>query len=70
MGIPHPHTIATIVIKGRSNVPSIKSMWRPGSTLVRFDMDEDAGTRRGNRGAIEIKMAMDLGPSRQLWVDA
>jgi hypothetical protein len=42
----------------------------PGGALMRLFMDDDMNTGRSNGGTIEIKVAVDLGPGREIGIDA
>jgi hypothetical protein len=67
---PHENAIAAIVVKGRANVPAVLSVGGPRGTLVGLDVNEHSGAWGRNRRAIEVVVAMHLGPGRQLWVEA
>jgi hypothetical protein len=58
------------VVKGRANVPAVFSVGGPRGSLGGLDVNEDAGAWGRYRCAIEVIVAMHLGPGRQLWVDA
>jgi hypothetical protein len=67
---PHENAIAAIVVKGRANVPAVLSVGGPRGSLGGLDVNEDAGAWGRDRRAIEVVVAIHLGPGRQLWVDA
>lgn len=60
--VPHPGTIAPIIIEGRSHVPSVQRVRCPTATFVGFIVDEDTCAGRGKWRTIEIELTMDLGP--------
>jgi hypothetical protein len=69
LGSPNVGTIALVAVKGGANVPSVNAMSGPGGALVRLFMDDDVNTRWSNGGTIEIKVAIDLGPGREIGID-
>jgi len=61
-GVLAPDCIASVRIECRSQVPSFHSMWRPCASDGGLFMNEDAYARWCNRGAVEIKWAMQFCP--------
>ena len=63
-GFIGPHCVASIGVHGGAKVPTINAMGCPTVAHAGFFMDDDAGARRSNRCAIEVKGSMELCPGR------
>ena len=57
-------------LKGRASVTAIFGMQGPGGPVCWLFMDKDMDTRGSNGCAVEIVVAIELGPSRKLWIEA
>ena len=64
LGVSGPDSVTAVQMHGQAKVPAINAMWCPTATNTGFLMDDDASPRRSNRGAIEVKGAMELCPGR------
>jgi len=64
LGVSGPDGVTVVQIHGRAKVPTINAMWCPTVMHAGFLMDDDVGPRRSNRGAVEVKGAMELCPGR------
>jgi hypothetical protein len=53
--------MAAVVVQSRAEIPAFNSMGRPSFPNGGLFVDEDASTGRGERGAVEIERAMELG---------
>lgn len=63
-----PDAVAAITVHGRADIPAIKRVRAPGTTLGGWDMDLDTDARWGNRSAVEVNRAKDLCMCRELGV--
>ena len=70
MGRGDPDAVALVVVQGGTNVPAINAMWGPSAMLIGFFMDNNAGAWRGERCAVEIKCALELGVGRKFGVES
>jgi uncharacterized protein (UPF0548 family) len=62
--------MASVVVQSRAEVPAFNSVGRPSCPNGGLFVDEDASAGRGERGAVVIERAMELGVGRECWVDA
>jgi hypothetical protein len=70
LGRPDVGAIESVGIQGRANVPAIDSVGRPGFAKGWFLVDNDMDTWGGDGSLIEIVIAVDLVPCREIGVDA
>jgi hypothetical protein len=68
-GVPQPDRVATVRIQGRADIPTVEGMGGPSGALGGLVVNEDTDAGRGNGGAVEVKMAKKLRPSRQLGIE-
>ena len=69
MCIPHPDAVAPVAVHGGADVPTVEGVWCPTCPFVGFLVNQDTNARRGNWCAVEVVVAVDLGPGGQLGVD-
>jgi hypothetical protein len=62
--------MASVMFGGGANVPSIDTVRCHVRVLVRRDVDNDMGTWRGERDAVEIKNTVEAGVGRALGLAA
>ena len=52
--------VTAVVLECRPDIPALQSVWRPCSPLCGFLMEDDFGSRRGQWGSVEVKVAKDM----------
>ena len=67
---PDVGSVAVVGVQGRTNVPTIEAMGGPRFAVGWFFMDDDMDSGGSNGSAVEIVVAVDLGPGGKLGVDA
>jgi hypothetical protein len=66
--VPDPDGETAVGLEGRANVPTIESVWGPRFAVGRFFVSNHANARRGKGRAVEVKVAMEVGPGGQVGV--
>jgi hypothetical protein len=69
-GLGDPYAVAAVVMHSWREIPAFDGMRCPGVSDCRLDVNEDAGPRWGQRRAIVVEGAVDLGIGREARVDA
>ena len=59
---------AAVMFKSRSNVPAISATSRPCGSLVRFFMDEQTCSKRGQRMFVIIKCTVESCACQTFWI--
>ena len=54
------YLVASIVVKGWTNIPPIKTVWSPTCALGRLFMQDDPRSWRGQGCSIEVEIAFDM----------
>jgi len=62
LGVSCPDRAASVGIQDWTKIPAINAMGHPTAAYTWFFMNDDACARRGNRGMVEVKWAMQLCP--------
>jgi hypothetical protein len=70
VGGKHPNSIASVRVKCRAGIPAVFGVGAPGGPVHRFFMDEDVDAQWSDRGAVEVKVAIELGPGRKFRIKA
>ena len=65
-----PNEETAVRVKGRTDVPSLIRMWRPGFTVCGSFVSKNASAWWSNGGSIVVEVTIDLGPCREAWVAA
>ncbi len=55
--------VASVMLGGWANVPAVNTVWGHVVALVRCDVHDDAGDRRGERALVEVEGAVEAGVS-------
>lgn len=61
--------IAAVMVEGWTNIPTVKSMRRPGGTLAGLFVQNEFGSGWDKRGPIEIELPPDLCIGAEVGVD-
>jgi len=62
LGVSGPDHVTPVGVHGQAKVPTINAVGCPTMVYAGFCMDDDAGARRSNGCAIEVKGSMELYP--------
>lgn len=65
-----PNSVAAVVFKGWSEVPSGSAVGGPGLALGGFVVDDHFGARRVKRSMVVVEGSKELGIGREFGVDA
>jgi hypothetical protein len=68
-GFFDPDSVTAVRVLGWADVPSIDCMRRPRGSNSGCFVDEDADSWGCNWDAVEVVVAVDLGPGRQFGID-
>ena len=60
-GVWDVRCMASVMVHGWANVPSIKAMWCPCRALIGFFVDNDFGAERCQGCSVEIKESVKMG---------
>ncbi len=69
-GSPDPNRVTPVGFKGWSCIPSILSVWGPGCTVLRLDVNKHSNAGRSYGRAVVVEGAIKLGVSGEFGVDA
>jgi hypothetical protein len=77
-GVPNPFRLgfgdvyapASVMFRGRVDVESKGPMWCPGAAFGALVVYDYPDARRGNRGSVVVKLAIELSFRRESGIDA
>jgi len=60
LSVRSPYSVAAIRVQGWAKVPAVNAMGCPTAADAGFFMDDDASSRWGNGGVVEVERSMEL----------
>ena len=67
--VPHPDAITAVVIHGWADVPAVEGVWGPTCPFICLLVYKYTSAWWGDVCAVEIILAVDLGPGGKLGID-